>query len=128
MEYEEGYDYVTIKKSTLIIVDGQICGWTPDDAKDRHGAILKTMHQKYMKIVFKVESPKPYPERRRIFLSGVFFEGSIIEGEKSIKAWKEDLVFYTFRNGMLEPHAIPKKKRKRSRSREEHDIACDLED
>lgn len=111
MEFIECCEYATIKIHSTVIIGPKMSNWIPDDARPKNGVVLKEIARKYTSMVFKVESIKPYPERRRMAITGVFCEESVFSGPKRVQAWKDDLIFYIFMEGMLVPLAAPKPKK-----------------
>ena len=112
MKLFEGREYVKIKSGSAVLMNGKLDNWTPDDARTRHNVVLKTMNDKYLSMVFNVVTQKPYPNRVRIALTGIFWADSMYAGYRKLEAWKDDLIFYTCIDGVLIPHIEPKIRKK----------------
>lgn len=127
MKLVDGCEYVTIKAHRIIMVDGKLMDWVPDDARNEWGVPFKDVVKdsalvdkrestRYLETVLQVKTRKPYPSRRRIKVSGIFEDDLMLAGYREIDLWLEDLLFYTYMEGMLVPHKVaeelPKKKRK----------------
>jgi hypothetical protein len=134
MKFINGCMYAQIKDNSVVFYNDDVGDFMPQDARSAHGVIIKDMKEKYSQMFFKVLTPEPYPERRRMMLEGIFFEESMYRGLRKVEAWKDDLIFYIYMENMLvslippKPPQPPKEKKIKIKRSSLTDLAQDMVD
>jgi len=118
MELIDGQEYVTIKPFNTVIINDVMIDWTPDDSRTKWGTpiedrivdgeiVWRSPKTRYTETPLIILNKKPYYQRRRIMVAGTFDDDLLVAGYQKILVWLDALVFYTYMEGMLVPHAVP---------------------
>jgi len=65
-------EYVSINPDSVVMIDEHVDDWPPMDARNRNGSRNVKRYKRYMGMIFKVISRKPYFKNRRIIVEGRF--------------------------------------------------------
>lgn len=88
MIIDDTCQYFTIPMHCVIRVKGVVTDWPPE-CKLETGKVDKPKLERFKNMLFRIDTPKPYPMRRRLKLTGFF---PFTTEETPCEAWFEDLV------------------------------------
>ena len=114
-------EYVSINQDSIVMIDDLVDDWPPAESRNRNGSRNLKKYRRFMGMIFKVKSRKPYPVNRRMIVEGRFLiasEGSFWDDflpdvyvTKRVAVWKDDVKTLFKPKKIRKPRANAKKQK-----------------